>query len=90
MICKIPLKQEKITNLIRSVGSSADDSLARPVAPGGAGETAIAAKSAGVAAGDEIIGRKVEIHLAAGMDAHLPIAKSVKKKKSLITNTKRK
>jgi len=78
------LKLGKTTHLVGSEGTSADDSLARPVAPGGAGESSVAAKSAGVAAGHQIIGREVEVHLALGMDAHLHIAKSARNKEIIL------
>lgn len=55
--------------LTRPVGTATDQSLAVPVGPGGPRETSVASKAAGVAAGDQIVGRESEVLRLIGVNA---------------------
>lgn len=51
-----------MTYFFGAVGSAAYDAFVGPVAPSGAGEATLASKTAGVATGYQIIGRKVKVY----------------------------
>lgn len=80
-------KRIQITNRFGAIASSANNALAGPIAPGGAGESTVAAKAAGVAAGHQIVGRESEVDIAVRVDAHLENG-SKQKCESLANETK--
>lgn len=60
-----------MTYFLWAIGAAAYNALACPITPGGTGETTIAAKAAGVATGNQIIGRKVEVYSGVRVNADL-------------------
>lgn len=63
----------EMTYFLWAIGAAAYNALVCPVTPGGTGETTIAAKAAGVATGNQIIGRKVEVYSGVRVNADLGI-----------------